>query len=367
MGFTLPEKLEERVSKKDEITARRELYVAITRAKRFCTLSYPRTGYTGGDLTLAHIIAELPENALHKVSREETEAEILAEDPKAYVASTPAVSEGDTITEIRDLVKENYADRKVAVTHLNNFFSCPWKWYFRNFLSLPEPESESLQFGNLVHHALETIFKERLGKNAISELIEDGLDMVRISDERVRVRFKKDAEKVLERFVADYLPDIKDGARSEKEMSPYRDPDISDIEVTGKIDLVETLADGTVRVSDFKTGKPKPKREVEKRDEEGRMSDYLRQLAMYSYLLMHDKSKTEASSSRLLFLETESDSKDAVYETRITDEEIQLLRKDLTDFNTLLKAGEWIERPCDFKPFGQQKECEYCALAKRIT
>ncbi len=366
MGFTLPRMLEERVSKKDEITARRELYVAITRAKRFCTLSYARMGYTGGDLTVARIIADLPETALEKVSASETEAEVLAHDPKAYIAATPIESERDTLNEIKELVKENYAERKVAVTHLNNFYDCVWKWYFRNFLRLPEPETESLQFGNLIHHALEAVFKDRLSESAIPQLVEEGLDSLCVADERVRVRFAKDATKILTRFIRDILPDISKEARSEKEMLPYRDPDISDIEVTGKIDLVEELADGTVRVTDFKTGKPKPKREIEKRDNEGRMHDYLRQLSMYSYLLAHDKNKKEASSSRLLFLETNTDAKDAIYETHIESEHIESLRKDLSDYNNLLKSGEWTARPCNAKTYGTQKECEYCALAKRV-
>ncbi len=366
MGFTLPRSLEERVSKKDEITARRELYVAITRAKRSCTLSYARTSYTGGDLSVARIIADLPENALEKVSAADTEAGILAHAPKAYVTASPASFERDTLVEIKALVRDHYAERKVAVTHLNNFYDCVWKWYFRNFLSLPEPETESLRFGNLIHHALEAVFKERLALDAVPNLIEEGINSLRIADERIAARFRKDAKRILERFITDILPGVSEDARSEREMLPYRDPDISDIEVTGKIDLVEELTDGTVRVTDFKTGKPKPSREIEKRNDEGRMHDYLRQLSMYSYLLEHDKNKKEASSSRLLFLETDTDTKDAIYETHIGSEHIESLRKDLSDYNSLLKSGEWTQRPCNAKTYGTQKECEYCALARRV-
>ena len=62
MGFTLPERTEALVEVKNELVARRELYVAITRAKEFCTLSYARHTYAGGDLEEAHIIADLPED-----------------------------------------------------------------------------------------------------------------------------------------------------------------------------------------------------------------------------------------------------------------------------------------------------------------
>ena len=129
---------------------------------------------------------------------------------------------------------------------------------------------------------------------------------------------------------------------------------------------MEALDDVHVRVTDFKTGKPRKKSEIEKADEEGRMSDYLRQLTMYSFLL---EGKTggarEASESRLEFVEAEPGSKDAVYATHITGDHTERLRQDLRDYDTALKSGEWINRPCHFKPFGKgARECEYCRMAK---
>ncbi len=110
----------------------------------------------------------------------------------------------------------------------------------------------------------------------------------------------------------------------------------------------------------------KSKRDIEKRRDDGRMSDMLRQLAMYSYLLAGNGESRSVSASRLLFLEAPEGDKESVYETRIGAEEIALLKKDISDFDQHLQKGDWVDLPCDFKPFGSQKECPYCALANSL-
>lgn len=363
LGFTLPEILKEKVAQKDELTARRELYVGITRAKRFCTLSYARTSYSGGDQKLATIVSSIPENLLEKVSAKATEEKIMSQDKLAYVISTPKEVNKDVKKEIIDFVKDKYSEKSVPVTHLNNFFGCPWRWYFRNFLSLPEIESESLIFGNIVHYSVEQIFKDKNAVKNIPALIESVLDMQRVWNDGDRKRYSKEATPVLERFIKEYLPHFKNPI-SEMRIWPYRDPAFSEIEVSGKVDLIENLGD-TAYVTDFKTGTVKTARDIEKLTDEGRLSDMMRQLAMYSYLLMHQRTPLTVSSSKLLFLEA-PDVASALYETQITNKEIELLRTDLKDFTELLKSGEWVHRPCTFKGFGKNKECEYCAMAHNL-
>ncbi len=365
-GIALPEKLKEKALAKDEATARRELYVAITRAKRFCRISYARSGYSGTDQALAKIVAELPTDLLIRKKAAETEREILATDPLVYISSVPAIISEDVRKEIVDLVRAEFAERPVSVTHLNNFFSCPWKWYFRSFLQLPEPTTESLKFGNVVHGVIEKIISGRIAAvTEIAPAVEAELDELHIWNERERQRLQRDAQTVLNRFHQERIDDFC-GASAEERITPRCDPDFGLIEVDGQIDAVKELPDGTLLVADFKTGRVKKKGEIEKKTGEGRLSDMLRQLTMYSYLLGFDLRRPKVSRSQLIFLEAEKGDKDGLYETTITTEEISLLRKDLTDYVSLLESGQWLDRPCDFKPFGQQKECPYCALWRSV-
>ena len=366
MGFTLPESIKGKIVKKDELTAKRELYVALTRAKNNSTLSHSVSGYSGGDLKLARIVADMPDGLFEKRSARETEKVIQSENLFSYVVSKPLAVSEDARKEIVAFVKKDCSEHSVSVTHLNNFFSCPWKWYFRNFIRLPEPETESLRFGNVVHTAIERIFKKNItSKKELTALVLKVLDELSVWNERERVRFAKDAVEILEHFVAEFLPKLG-SARSEIKISSYRDPDVPNIEITGKIDLIQSLPDATSSVTDFKTGRVKTKREIEKMDDHGRMSDLLRQLAMYSYLLMHMKGEKSVSLSRLFFVEAEEGDKDRIYERQIRSEEISLLRKDIKDYGSLLVSGKWMDMPCNFKPYGRQKECEYCALARNL-
>ena len=143
-----------------------------------------------------------------------------------------------------------------------------------------------------------------------------------------------------------------------------------DLKFYGKIDLTESSDDnfgqGFVEVTDFKTGSGKSKNIIEKRDEEGRLSSFTRQLAMYTYLITGAEKGTEVTLSKLLFLEEDPKSKDVVYATKISGEEMELLKQDFTDYNELLQSGEWVNRKCYAKMYGKNEECEHCAKAKKL-
>jgi hypothetical protein len=142
-GFTLPESVAEKVEAKDETVAKREVYVAVTRAKTFCTVSYTLHDSKGSELELAHILGEIPEVHWIKKDSAATTAEILAHGESIYTQYQPKSVEGTDVDQLIQLVKERFAESNVSVTLLNNFFECPWKWYFRNFLQLPDVKGAS--------------------------------------------------------------------------------------------------------------------------------------------------------------------------------------------------------------------------------
>ena len=122
-----------------------------------------------------------------------------------------------------------------------------------------------------------------------------------------------------------------------------------------------------MRVTDWKTGSTKTKNDIEKTDEEGRMSSYLRQLAMYAYLIDGvSRGNQSVSEARLIFLEAKSGDKNAIYTRHITQDEIIKLKKDIADYDMLVKSGEWMNRPCTAKVYGGGEVCEYCAMAQKF-
>lgn len=357
-NFKLPESVSEKIEEKDEIAAKRELYVAITRAKRFCNLSYSRFSYGGQNQELAKIISDLliSGNIFERSSFKDTENKILSHNPKTYVIKNKGETFSSTLEKLTKMVAKEYIDANISVSLLNNFFECPRKWYFRNLLKLPEPKSESLEFGSAVHSAIDKILKLR--KIPTEKEIEK------------IVGNEKEVFKIVSRWVKNRLPEINEKRENEKSISIHI-KEFPHLNIYGKLDLIEELNKENVRVTDFKTGNPRKKGDIEKIDEEGRMSDYMRQLAMYSYLLEQSRKparaggqKINVQKSRLEFLEAK-DSKESFYDTKINNEHINLLIKDIKDYDDLVKTGEWISRPCNFKAYGKiNSECEYCKMAE---
>ncbi len=364
-GFSLPEALEEKVEKKDEEVLKRELYVAITRAKRFCTLSYSQRSYTGGGLELSPVVLDLESN-FERQSAQETEKIILTYDPKLYIEKVSNESINITLGDLQKLVAKDYEDRKVSVSLLNNFFECPWKWYFRNLLQLPETKSESLEFGNIVHGSIDKILQSKVipDEMEVKGIIGGEVKKTGFGGDKKQAQLAREAFSIVSIWVQNRLPDISKNRENEQDIS-VSDERFSHLQIYGKVDLIEIMPDGIVKVTDFKTGNSHKKSEIEKLDGEGRMGSLLRQLAMYSYLLRENpKWKKIVSESCLEFVQSK-DAKDYFYKTCIDDENIDLLIRDIVDYDTLVKDGSWTSRKCNFKSYGKQNAvCEYCERSK---
>lgn len=366
-AFTLPQAILDRMKERDVLTAKRELYVALTRAKQFATISHALISESGGEMELAHIVADLADmsNAFTRKTAEENESVIMQHDPKLYaLVPQPAAEPTDLLLDVTDYVKDTFTDTKVSVTLLNNFFECPWKWYFRNFLKLPEIKGPSLALGSAVHGTIEMILKSpkippaaELEEAVIRSLIKEG-----VRDSHDLKRLTKDGVAAVQVWIAGYYKDLAKDRVTERSLS-YRDVRFSNLVMFGKIDLTERFPDGTITVTDFKTGKGKTVSQIEKLDDEGRLSSYMRQLAMYSYLI-EGAEDNSVNESRLLFLEEDQGSKNALYRTRITSEQVDLLVRDIEDYQQLLQSGEWVRRPCVTPTYGSHSECEYCKRAE---
>ncbi len=374
-GFALPESVAIKQEQKDAEVLKRQLYVAMTRAKRFCTISYSLNSYTGAKQELVHIISDLlstlPLNLWEKQSSAETEKLILKHGPKDYIKKIKNVSHSFGTTDLIALVKKDYADRRISVSLLNNFFECPWKWYFRNLLQLPESKSDSLEFGNAVHASIDNILKLHVipSEGELLEIVKKEVYKIEYKNERKQDQTEKEVFSVVSRWVKNRLGYIKEARENEKS-TPLKDDRFPHLNIYGKIDLVEYLDEPSktlaknVRVTDFKTGSVRKKSEVEKIDEEGRMSSYLRQLAMYSYLLeQNSKSQTNVVESRLEFLEAKEGT-EAFYDRVITPREISLLVQDIMDYDSMLSSGDWVKRECNYNGYGKESACEYCKMAE---
>ena len=374
-GFILPEKIKEHINKRSVEMAKRELYVAITRSKEFCVLSYAVLNYNGNTMELATIIKELEDVHFDKKNEEETEKEILALGPEVYVGSKTN-NDIDIVSAVDKLVIENYNGIKISVSMLNNFFECPRKWYFRNFLKLPELKPVYLALGTVVHSTIEFILKSKdlttlhpvlPNEDQIKSKINNEFEKEGVTNENDLRKLSRDALLIIKNWIDNYYTHLYPDYKSERSISFVDKKMFPHLHMYGKIDLTEYLPSGEVYVTDFKTGSSKTTGVIEKIDEEGRMSDLMRQLTMYSYLLSGDNNNVKVTNSKLLFLESDAGDKNSFYQTRITEEQIDLLKRDIKEYDNALSSGTWLGRECHFKPYGNKShECEYCKLWSNI-
>jgi hypothetical protein len=215
-----------------------------------------------------------------------------------------------------------------------------------------------------VHSTIEHILKENKLPNEkeIKEIIKNKLIKEGTREGEELKKLGKDAYEAINDWATNYYKNIAIDFKSEQSIS-HKDKRFSHLNIYGKIDLIEYLPENSIRVTDFKTGSSRTKNAIEK-IENNRMSPYLRQLAMYSYLISGDDKNRVVSESRLLFLEEDFKNKNSLYSTHIKQEEIDLLIKDIKDYDELIKNGEWTNLECHYNSYGKNTECEYCKMAE---
>ena len=363
-SFTLPESVKIKIVERDILTAKRELYVAITRAKKHVTISYAGQRENGSDMRLADIITDLSAEHFVTIDADTSQQNILDNNPRNY-ALKPVVESSPVLDDITALVRERFTETTISVSMLNNFFECPWTWYFRNFLKLPEVKSASLSVGSAVHSSIEFILKEKSlpSKQQILDHLQYSLTHEGVTSEDDIRRLTDEGYTAVQNWIDTYYADLANDRVSERSVS-FRDKQFPNLSMYGKIDLTQRFPDGSIIVSDFKTGGSKTSGVIEKLDPEGRLSKYMRQLAMYSYLISGAEGNT-VGQSQLLFLEEQQGSKNACYSTHVTREQVDMLVRDITDYQQSLLDGTWTVRTCYNQGYNGQP-CQYCARIEKI-
>ena len=59
-----------------------------------------------------------------------------------------------------------------------------------------------------------------------------------------------------------------------------------------------------------------------------------------------------------------SDEKERIYDTVVTQDQIQALITDIEEYDESIQSGEWPTRPCNYNSYGKNTDCEYCKMAE---
>jgi DNA helicase II / ATP-dependent DNA helicase PcrA len=366
--FTLPwEYLKEKLiiltdEEKNE-DERRLFYVALTRARKEIIVSYSTRAIDGKERVPSQFIEEILETYKELENIEEFEKKFL--DNKQIILNpfdkNNRTDIGNEYLANKELFAEMFARKGFAATHLNNYIECPWRYFFRNLLAVPEAMSKSAMFGSAIHQALSAFIKRSNEKASLPLLLtyyNEALLKQPLTEQEI-VELKQKGKIVLEGYYNEHVSTWSNNIISELNIKGVHFSE--NLTLTGKIDMIKPI-DGSndVIVYDFKTGKPKSRSTIEGNTQSGN-GDYKRQLIFYKILLdRYQFKKMKMVKGVIEFVEP---NEKGVYKTEIfdiSDDEVATLEQQIREItDEILSFGFW-DKGC------KKPECEYCVLRSYI-
>jgi len=359
-GFKLPPPLgggEESEENEDE---RRLFYVALTRAKEHVTISFSNLDANGKDRLVSQFVEDLPETLLEK-----KEGKVYEGAGRLTRAQIEKKSDIRTIFD-KEYLKEVFLDQGLNATALNNYIECPWKYFFKNLIRLPDAPKPYLHFGNATHSALKALADaKREGKKFTEKdflkVFEDDLNRRPISKRDLTEALKK-GKKVLPIYFKEKASSWHTDAFTEYPIVGVflSLKDDTDLLLRGRLDKLELLGGSAVNVVDYKTGGHKTRNDIlgETKTSNGNIK---RQLDFYRLLLeLHDDGKYEMVSGTIDFVEPDEKGKVHSEVFPMAHEDAERVKKE-----TLKIAQEIIDFSFWDTSCGDLK-CEFCSLRRTL-
>lgn len=353
--FFLPETLT-RSGEEDALEARRRLfYVAMTRAKYGLTLSFPLSDDAGKSVTQSQFLAEtqLPvrEMEVPYPSLLEAQTLLMLEAPQPVVQlPEPA------------LLDALLADYTLSITALNRYLRCPLAFYYEDVLKVPAATSEAASFGLAMHGALQQfLLKMKAHKKyewpsaeALQKTFEQEMNRQRgfFSEQGFAQRLALGKD-YLRRIHLEQVPYWRKRAIVERRVDRV---EVRGVPIAGVLDKIEWLDQGILRIVDYKTGNPEPKKTAAPNENQAYGGEYWRQLAFYQILLDSARLYPESVGRTAIFwLSPDKRGAFPITEISFTKEEIQFVEGLMVEVYSKIQARSF-DTGCG------QKDCPWCQM-----
>jgi DNA helicase-2/ATP-dependent DNA helicase PcrA len=241
---------------------RRLFYVAMTRARDTLTL-YAKKGTGKTDKTPAGLLREL--------IKDKAIAPFLAQrKPRPFQTDMFGAAESERAAASR--IKEWFSlppaaplGARLSATAIETFETCPLKFKLSRDWRLPDELSGALQYGATIHSVLLTYFEgirlqRPLSDEQLFQLFRDTLAANGIVEHYQRELYEAQGIEQLAGFLA---------ALREKPMPKVAHTEVSfeikigESTIAGRIDRMDRSGENRVRLVDYKTGKPKDRRDAD--------------------------------------------------------------------------------------------------------
>ncbi len=344
----------------DEEESRRLFYVAITRAKTHLHVSYSLNDEKDKEQTRSAFVTELLEDGSLQLTNKAVPDTLLADymEQRFKEKAKPEIELVET--EYIDEILKRYT---MSVTHLNNYLSCPLKFYYQNLIRVPAAKNEGMAFGSAIHWSIERLFiKMKENENVFlpkEDLLADFNWYMKNNREAFTpeaFRLKKAyGEKILPAYYDYYIDKWNKIIVAEKAI---RNITVQNVPVNGKLDKLE-FNGKLVNVVDYKTGKYENavKKLVRPNEKEPNGGDYWRQAVFYKILLDNDKTHDwKVISTEFDFIEPVGEE----YKTEL----VEVTDADITTVTQQIVSTWQKIQNREFKTGCGKPDCDWCNFVK---
>lgn len=344
---------------------RRLFYVALTRAKQQVVCSYPVSFIKAGrskpafaSQFLTETFDELnPLQPANQLNQEDIMAALVTTLKPVSVAKNLAAEKAFFAT-----VLKNY---KLSPTGLSKYLRDPQAFILEDLLRIPRAKAPAMAYGTAIHTVMEKAYRYFQARGVLPHLDKILSDFeTALTDEVLSPadfeRRLNQGKIALERYFSEYAEEKITPILLERAFGTGATQAVlDDIKLSGRIDRVDWVskADKTVRVVDYKTGKPKSENEIngisgtdEFTERELTLPEtirgpYQRQLVFYKLLSELDSQfPYTVTEGTFDFIEPKEAGGKLVRRTfRITDEAVADLKKLIKEVMAELRSLSFVE------------------------
>ena len=228
--------------------------------------------------------------------------------------------------------------KKLSYSQFDTFQTCPLKYRYRYLFPIPTPQSHAANFGSSVHNALNFFYRTLKRGEAVSWELMQGLyeqEWIPYGYES-KAHENKQKERGLEMLRVFYeknsVPEFVVPFALERNFNLK----VGEFSISGRIDRIDALEDGTYEVIDYKTGSSK---------RDSNLSKDL-QLSLYAWAC-RDVFQIPVSKLSLYFIADQEKNS-----TTRSDEEIEKTKLEILELALELQKSEFQPTP--------GFHCQYC-------
>ncbi|MCC7246818.1 MAG: ATP-dependent helicase, partial [Saprospiraceae bacterium] len=340
----------------DETEARRRLfYVAMTRAKQRLHISYAHLKEDNKPLKVSRFIAET--GLIAQEASVQSTALTTAQARLLLTAESPNITLPD-----QQLMDALLTDFRLSISAFNRYLRCPLAFFYDDILKVSGATSESAAFGLAMHGALQQLVLKMKSDKQMAWPTAESLvrwfnkEMERQSsffhEKNFDQRLKMGRE-YLRRLHVEQVPYWKKRAIVERRIDRV---EWNGVPMTGVLDKIEWYDNGTLRIVDYKTGKPDKNKTAAPNEKQPLGGEYWRQLAFYHILLTQSRLYAEpVGKTAISWLEPDPKGTFLVVEITFSAEELQLVQGWITSVYNNIQAR-------NFNTGCEDPACVWCQM-----